>query len=337
MRINHFLIAGLLISLAHSSAFAQLKTVDEVSPHIADMARGINIKIEGAKESPHIEQYFDVKDNNASLVLLTRQNYEERKTRELTGMLERLLGAGKVGVYLTYDWPADSKAFNPLEAESLKAVVVMDKRLTNEDVAFVKNLTVRILGIEPARGDKLEMYQRSSASMFREVALSPQNAIDLLKFMILVLVILVCATTVLRAGRQISESLERVATTRKVHDADISMMPRQAQNIPSAGRSPGLAAGTQSGAALALPAVVETHPETVAKILEDESSRSVALFIGTMEPELAGKVLANLSPSKQEEVALTLSQMELEPDPKELAQLQAQIHLKMRKILLEKK
>ncbi|MEK7287287.1 MAG: hypothetical protein AAB091_01835, partial [Elusimicrobiota bacterium] len=80
----------------------------------------------------------------------------------------------------------------------------------------------------------------------------------------------------------------------------------------------------------------QADPELLAKVLEQENSRQIAIFISTLESDIAGKVLSNLPPSKQEEVALTLPQM-VEPDPREVAQLQAQLHLKLRKLTLEKK
>ena len=132
---------------------------------------------------------------------------------------------------------------------------------------------------------------------------------------------------------------------RRTHDIDVTLTPTMHPK-----ESPAYVAGHPleapvsrarlqgsmgSVATLAAPsattAIREADPAVLAAVLEQENARSISLFISALESDLDSKTLANLSPSKQNEVAEALSSMEAEPESREVAQVVAQVHLKLRK------
>ena len=283
--------------------------------------------------------------NSLTYFLWQRQNFESRKSQEFTTMLDRLLGPGKAAVHIATRWPdiTATPATASVEPSQITATIVLDPHVNASDAKFVQDLAIRVLDLKvdpQSRGDRLEIYQLGGTSFLHELLYSPGNLFELIKFFVLILLALVVVSSVVRSTRELSVSLQRIATEKRTHDIDVTLTPK----VPTGVNAPQARARIQtttSGMTLTesalIPTLSQVDSETLAYVLEEESSRSIALFIATLEPDMASKVLASLSPSKQEEVAITLSQMESEPDPREVAQLQAQIHLKLRKILLEKK
>ncbi|GEM_PF-4510138 len=276
--------------------------------------------------------------------LWQRQDFEAQKKQDFTAMLDRLLGPGRAAVHIATKWPDFSASPSPaIEPSQITATVVLDPHVNASDAKFIQDLAVRVLDLKvdpQSRGDRLEIYQLGSESFAHELLYSPGNLFELIKFFVLILLALAVIASVTRSTRELSTSLQRIATEKRTHDIDVTLSPK----VPTSINAPQARARFQttmstpmSPESALIPALSQVDSETLAHVLEEESSRSIALFIATLEPDMASKVLASLSSSKQEEVAITLSQMESEPDPREVAQLQAQIHLKLRKILLEKK
>ncbi len=270
-----------------------------------------------------------------SFYLWSRQAYETRKSQELLSMLERILGAGKAGVHIQYEWPPlEPGARVNLEPSKINALVVTG---AEADHRVVENLAVRILGIAPDRGDAINVYRVAAHNGLKELLFSPQGVLDLIKLFVVILLGWAILMTVSRSTSQISASLQMLATTTRTHDVDVTLSPK-ASPLAGAVRPVsrlGFGQSLEMGVGLGV-TFNQADPELLAKVLEQENSRQIAIFISTLESDIAGKVLSNLPPSKQEEVALTLPQM-VEPDPREVAQLQAQLHLKLRKLTLEKK
>lgn len=264
----------------------------------------------------------------------SRQSYETRKSQELLSMLERVLGPGKAGVHVQYEWPLVQEGTSGLEPAKINALVVVGREA---DAQVVETLAARVLGMVAERGDAINVYRVNPPSGLKELLLSPQGVLDLIKFFVVVLLAWAILMTISRSTSQISESLNMLATTTRTHDIDVTLSPKVPAGMGAARPAGRLAMGSAAGE-LASPAASfnQADPELLAKVLEQENSRQIAIFISTLESDIAGKVLSNLPPSKQEEVALTLPQM-VEPDPREVAQLQAQLHLKLRKLMLEKK
>lgn len=296
-----------------------------------------------AEDAP--EEVTQERFDPLAITLWQRQNLETRKTQELTSLLERLVGPGKAAVHMSMEWPSPQEEATAvvLNPSRFMVTIVLDKSVKAADAKFIQNLCAKVLGLDfdpQGRGDRLEIFQLSGHGFLSELIYSPQSLLELIKFFVLVLLALIVTSSVLRAAREIGFSLERVATEKRTHDIDVTVSPKMPPGVTAPQARARIQATTSgSGATLEstlIPALAQVDSETLARVLEEESSRSIALFIATLEPDLASKALASLTPSKQEEVAITLSQMESEPDPREVAQLQAQIHLKLRKLLLEK-
>ncbi|MBI4369756.1 MAG: hypothetical protein HY547_05970 [Elusimicrobia bacterium] len=274
------------------------------------------------------------------MVVWSRQSHEAQKSQELTGLLERLAGSGKVGLHVQYAWPDEVKqGRSPLEPAQINALIVLEGGSGGVDMQLVENLASRVLGLSVERGDKVEIYTLARKAAWKELFLSPPAILDLIKFFIIVCLGLLILLTLSRSSERISVSLERLATETRTHDIDVTLSPKPQADAVGAQTRARLASMAQAASSEIInlsSAFSRSDPEMLARVLEEENSRSIAIFISALESDIAGKVLSSLSPAKQEEVALTLPQM-VEPDPKEVAQLQAQIHLKLRKLVLEKK
>ncbi len=276
-----------------------------------------------------------------ALDLWSRQNFEERKTREFSELLNTILGAGKAAVFVRYQWPSAGQRSESLRPVNVSATVLLDPTISEAQSTFVRDLAARVLEFDPARSDKVEVFRVASKSRVREMLFSPESVMDLIKFSATVLLVLIGFAVLLRVSRQISESLDRVATTTRTHDIDLTLAPKMQAGIEAAQsrtRMAALSAAPEvSAVAPSLAAPLSADPEVLSRILEEEDPRSIALFISTLDSEVAGRSLARLSSAKQEEVAMMLSGMDSPGEPRELAQVQARVHLKVRKTLLEKK
>ncbi|MBI2069258.1 MAG: hypothetical protein HYT79_01530 [Elusimicrobia bacterium] len=291
-----------------------------------------------AAEQPMVETPAAVaQTTNLPFYLWTRQSYETKKSQELLSLLERVLGAGKVGVHVQFEWPEAQAGETPsLEPARVQALVLIDKKDSSADSEFIQNLAVRVLGMAPERGDAVNVYAVARQTDLKDLLFSPEAMLDLIKFAVLLLMALLVLVTVVRSANQISVSLERVATTTRTHDVDVTLSPKvDALSHASRGRLTAMNPSFEPSAS-STASFTKADPEMLARVLAEENSRAIAIFISALESDIAGKVLSSLPPSKQEEVALTLPQM-VEPDPREVAQLQAQIHLKLRRLTLEKK
>lgn len=267
-----------------------------------------------------------------ALQILARQNYESQKRQEMAALLSKLVGGDKAGVVVHFDWPTALPEGVNDQPSKISATVVLDRSIQEAEAAFARDLAVKVLALDPQRGDQLEIYQLSRNSSLAEILAEPRNVLDIFKFFVLITMAFVIVATFSKMSKQINASLERISTDAK---SAVEMM-----EVRLAAQKPALSASSTARLAEPVPSgssFSHVDPEALSRALEGENSKAIALFITTLDPEIAGRVLANLSPSKQEEVALTISQMEGEPDAREVAQFQAQIHLKLRKLLLEKK
>ncbi|MBI4064476.1 MAG: hypothetical protein HY401_09295 [Elusimicrobia bacterium] len=302
------------------------------APHLEDS---------GASRELVAQTTSSFKNFERSLYLWSRQSFEMKKTQELTSLLESMAGPGQAGVHLQFEWPEENAAPDlDLTPQRIQAMIVLAKKSSGQDRQFIEDLTTRVLGMIPQRGDVINIYSLEKKAALSDLFVSPSAILELIKFFIMVGLVLVCLMSLSRLRYDVKTSMERLPDLLGALPGGV-VLPEPPRPEPMlSARNParlGAEAGIM-GMGGAGPAVTfsKIDPELMARVLEEEDSRSIAIFISALESDIAGKVLSNLSAAKQEEVAMTLPQM-LEPDPREVAQLQAQIHLKLRRLSLEKK
>ncbi|MBI4669229.1 MAG: hypothetical protein HY747_08590 [Elusimicrobia bacterium] len=230
-------------------------------------------------------------------ILWSRQSYETKKSQELSSLLERVLGAGKAGVHVEFEWPQMNAGEAPsLEPALINTLVIVDAGQGDIDTEFIENFAKRVLNMNPERGDKIEVYAVAKRAGWRELLFSPQAILDLIKFSIILLVALLILAIVSRSAGQLSLSLERIATTTRTHDVDLTLTPRMESPVFRPSAQPPLQGATRGRLTVSassqdvlsvspsLP-FSQADPELLARVLEEENSRTAAVFINALDPD----------------------------------------------------